>query len=609
MSTTGVTYYKLENGYPGDVTKGCGLSGSEIDKNFHFLRGYDVRDGEISNGKIILNRVSGEEIVIDGLNDFVANIADGRGVKVTVDEEGSYFDKDRFELHIALNYALSGETGTTEDFVISGFRIEHDRVYVGDGLYGNGNVSSPITLNPIHKTGFYKSVNAFIDCTKEGNSLPEDKGDGDRYLTKEKISKIGLEYLPSVLEDISRRLETEGKGWRIPTVDDWNGLLNGAEDCDWQDSHGSSTNSGYYGKDAGFRLKNNEWNEERFVGNGFNVVPTEEGTLGMVARFWSSTTDKIKEITRKVFTQNDGRVFQEGGANRQDNWASIRLVRDYDDRPVLDAEEIDGTIYNCSGFTYILNGVETRKIWTLENVSFSRYLQDGTARVPLLSTEEEDEYAYYINEYNAELGEWLKKKLEPNDCLVIKEYEGEEPNSEFILMPEGVLENRTKLIMDGVFEGVQVEIDRLDAKIDDETERAKNAEDKLDEEIERIKTGLTEVVAIIDEEISQTNDRIDSLIDDVSALTQHVDEQVDRLDNKLNEEVARVDTRIDNEIADRKANDLIYENITVGPNLTGELKNSAGKKMDISFEGNYSEYNPNDQEDGWSIFECMTDSE
>ena len=62
MSTTGVTYYKLENGYPGDVTKGCGLSGSEIDKNFHFLRGYDIKTGEFEDGKIILTRVNGDEI-------------------------------------------------------------------------------------------------------------------------------------------------------------------------------------------------------------------------------------------------------------------------------------------------------------------------------------------------------------------------------------------------------------------------------------------------------------------------------------------------------------------------------------------------------------------
>ena len=621
MSTTGVTYYKLENGYPGDVTKGCGLSGSEIDKNFHFLRGYDVRDGEISNGKIILNRVSGEEIVIDGLNDFVANIADERGVKVTVDEEGSYFDKDRFELHIALNYALSGETGTTEDFVISGFRIEHDKIFVGEGLYGSGEIDNPLRANPIFETGFYKPVKEFIDFSANtAATMPtENVENGDRYLTYEKTPKYGLKYNTAALNDIIERLEAVGRGWRVPTADDWNGMLNAYEDCDWRE-HGSSTDSGYYGKDAGRALKDISWPDndpEQKV--GFKVLPTDRDDNGrLTTTFWSSTTDKIKEITSKTFRENNGKVYQRGKDDQESTYAYIRLVRDFDDGAFKSAEMIDGVPYDCVVLSSVTdNNISSTKIWTVQNAYFSKYFINGdpdgmNALKAELDNGEDDgaEWYYYINEWDN--GEWLKKRLDENDCLVIEKYSGQPDNSEYIVTFEDGkygIENRTGKIISDVMEGVQPEIDRLDAKIDDETERAKNAEDKLDEEIERIKTGLTEVVAIIEDEISSTNDRIDSLIVDVSALTEHVDEQVDRLDNKIDEEVARVDTRIDNEIADRKANDLIYENITVGPNLTGELKNSAGKKMDISFEGNYSEYNPNDQEDGWSIFECVTDSE
>ena len=54
---SGVTYYKLsENIYPGDTTKGCGLTGPEIDGNFHFLRGYDIKTGDLSSPSVPSSR-------------------------------------------------------------------------------------------------------------------------------------------------------------------------------------------------------------------------------------------------------------------------------------------------------------------------------------------------------------------------------------------------------------------------------------------------------------------------------------------------------------------------------------------------------------------------
>ena len=45
----GVTYYKLEQRYEGDRTKGCGLTSAEVDANFHFLRGYDIKDATLAD--------------------------------------------------------------------------------------------------------------------------------------------------------------------------------------------------------------------------------------------------------------------------------------------------------------------------------------------------------------------------------------------------------------------------------------------------------------------------------------------------------------------------------------------------------------------------------
>lgn len=69
MALSGVTYYKLnckKSGYIGDKTKGCGLTGAEIDDNFHFLRGYDIYNAgwDQKQNAIILKRVNGDELKI-----------------------------------------------------------------------------------------------------------------------------------------------------------------------------------------------------------------------------------------------------------------------------------------------------------------------------------------------------------------------------------------------------------------------------------------------------------------------------------------------------------------------------------------------------------------
>lgn len=69
MALSGVTYYKTnceKSGYIGDKTKGCGLTGAEIDDNFHFLRGYDIYNAgwDQKQNAIILQRVNGDELKI-----------------------------------------------------------------------------------------------------------------------------------------------------------------------------------------------------------------------------------------------------------------------------------------------------------------------------------------------------------------------------------------------------------------------------------------------------------------------------------------------------------------------------------------------------------------
>ena len=62
----GLIYYKLDasvHGFPGDITKNCGLRGEEIDGNFNFLRAQDIQSISFDeNGTLIaLGNVEMEE--------------------------------------------------------------------------------------------------------------------------------------------------------------------------------------------------------------------------------------------------------------------------------------------------------------------------------------------------------------------------------------------------------------------------------------------------------------------------------------------------------------------------------------------------------------------
>ncbi len=599
MSTTGVTYYKLENGYPGDVTKGCGLSGSEIDKNFHFLRGYDIKTGEIEDGKIVLTRVNGDEIVIDNLDEFVAGIADERGVKVTVNEEGSYFDKDRFELHIALHYALSGETGTTEDFVISGFRIEHDKVYVGEGLAGNAQADAPIHLSPVYKTGFYKSVDYFIDFENQesGFGLPDGKTAGDRYLTREKTTTNGLKYNASAVTDIARILESEGHGWRVPTAEDWNGLLNFYEDCDHK-NHGSSTNSGFYGENAGKVLKHGSWAPDEGV-TEFKILPTDiDSNEKKQTIFWSSTKDKINELTSKVFLEGEGRVYQHGRDDQPSSFAYLRLVRDYDSGEFRDVEYINGVPYECVQMIHDIDGNEVTKIWTVQNVYFSKYYENwinehsdeingAWAQQPGIIEEGEEDviWYYYINEWDGK--EWVKHRLDEDDCVIIKyDKDGNPIHREYRIDENGELRDRTQ--------------DNID-----------NVKDYVDEKI-------ASAVTVIGEVISEVEDRIDDIEGDLSGKTQELWDAIEDANGKIqdiNTEIGDIHTDI-NEITDDvqgikdkdllKKGDYIIEAVGGIKDEDGEygIKNNSEETIiTIQFSGDFSKYNPNNQASGWTISE------
>lgn len=67
--TKGIIYYKLDSDYhyAGDSVKGCGLTGGEIDGNFHFLRGYDISSFDMSQDQeeLVITRLNGDKLSVN----------------------------------------------------------------------------------------------------------------------------------------------------------------------------------------------------------------------------------------------------------------------------------------------------------------------------------------------------------------------------------------------------------------------------------------------------------------------------------------------------------------------------------------------------------------
>jgi len=69
----GITYFKLMNPrYGDDKTKGCALTGAEVDANFNFLRGYDIEKiAIVDQTNLEFKRVNGEVISVDLMDEEV----------------------------------------------------------------------------------------------------------------------------------------------------------------------------------------------------------------------------------------------------------------------------------------------------------------------------------------------------------------------------------------------------------------------------------------------------------------------------------------------------------------------------------------------------------
>lgn len=458
----GLYFYKLLSPYQEDVTKDCKLTINEIDHNFVTLKNSDIKDivYDEENGSLILTQNDGEQLI----------------AKLDLSHFTKDFDVKWDEEKTALVFQYDGKEVVIDEFIsalvdnsITNIVEEIISQTITDNtLTGVGIGDNPLGINPIEIPGTYKAVECVIDKTK-GEYLPNEEyiKKGVRYLTYENLNLYGKLYNYESIKKINEDLKN---GWRVPTKDDWDNMLNAIELCDIDKNHQSKICNIKSGKYAGKFLKDrdywqiNEGNNDLLLCDdncitcegdepqynplltngvdvyGMSVLPAgygdSNGTLnyqGSHAEFWTLTETERTDVFTKRLSYNSSAIEQIAESPKA--LCSLRLVKDYNGNNFMGIETINGITYR----TVLMPSMNTEHhyaIWLASNVAFNNDRYNPIA--PINVDNIIDEYAYYINEWNGFT--WLKKQLSNGDSLVIKVGPDGDNNREYQLI-EGKLIN------------------------------------------------------------------------------------------------------------------------------------------------------------------------
>lgn len=472
MAKNGIYFYKLSSPYSQDITKLCRLSINEIDSNFFNLESYDIESAEFIREEktLVLTRVNGDKLIVD-LSDMVydleanANCTDS-GVTLTMHYDGKNGEKDiRVDNLITLDMLRN----KIEELIGTDILT---KVITDGTLKGYGTLDSPLGLNGTERTGQYAPVISRLDLT-EGDKLPEVAKLGTRYATVEYVNDYGYLYNGDGVKKISDHIEEEGRGWRVPSKEDWDKMLNLIEPCENRNHDSASCHRelglvagkylksacGWVGQplcecgetipDTGCTVSGNTPGDYIDDGEGYgvpevnldgpqgvdkygmNILPVGVAVLDGYGRpqyssfrekaaMWTTSfvhgdVDQDKYV--KVFDWNKAGVTQV--AECPTPYYGVRLVKDYDGSNYFDTEYIDGVPYKTILFP------EIRQIWLASNYAkkegFIEYSAGGEVPevLPVNNGEvSEKRKAVFLNEWNGCY--WEKKEMQEGDTVVVQ---------------------------------------------------------------------------------------------------------------------------------------------------------------------------------------------
>lgn len=579
LKERGIYYFKLGSEYflyDEDEQRLCGLTGAEIDSNFHFLSGFDIKDVEInySAGTVVITRVNDEyePIVLDITQAHPNNLV---------------YSAETGELRLVY------PDGT--ELLADGFFIDEGKydlkVYTDGTLTGLGTEYSPLALSRLERTGTFAPVETLV----ESGNVEDYKG--KRILTKELIDDYGHLYTYAEVEAIQAALEAENSPWRVATKQDWDEMLNAMEDEEHRDHDTCEDTT--CGLAAGSILKSNRYweysagitseNNGHYVGfdalpvgyaqsRGF-LMPSEDGDIegfGTLAGFWTyqvadycEDSDnpfvKVLRTTDDVYQQQENKLASH----------SVRLVREFTPECDEEYETILGSSYPVGVITGVCD--DYSKVWTLSNFysvgnGFSGKTIEGE-NIPKL-----DKYAYFINECDGQ-----KKRMKEGESVVILE---NNPNRhEFRIVDGELVDTYHEIDKDiaTLSANILTHIDEFSAGTVTEFENVRN---EIVELSANTVAALTDFRTRTTEVIVSVNDRLDNKINELSAGTENL---VSELAANTEAAIVTLSANTDNAIrtlesdVNRFASDTINEIVAIKSDVA-TLKTDSATKEELNEE-------------------------
>lgn len=395
-------FYKLLSTYPKDITKNCKLLPNEIDHNFATLEDNLISSVTFSNEthNLVLTRMNGEALTVN------------------------------------LDRIVQKPCCCDETEIVA--------------------VELPMKLEA--KTGFHKPVNEFINLVdkNEGMPYPSTLKVGYRVLSKEYYNENGNLYNFKSAMAINDSLKN---GWHIPSLEEWNAMLNEMELCERHKTHDTLA-EGYFGKYAGKFAKNDKWEkadcievDNAVLDNGTNEELAEKvinpngidkyglniGSTGFKRTncvdlidekidglyFTTTVNDLLNAPYLKKFKNDKAQVGTLIGSSK--NYYAIRLVKEYNSNEYSEYQTIDGLTYR----TVVLKGLDGKYyVWLASNFRSQRY--------DYYKLKNESNVVYYINEWNGE--EWLKWRLGEHEEIVVLKNKQQMTSKKFVLIKDELVQ-------------------------------------------------------------------------------------------------------------------------------------------------------------------------
>jgi len=595
----GLYFYKLVSPYKEDVTKNCKLTVNEVDSNLLNLKDEDIANGEFDKktNTLKLTRNNGDVIGIDlaslmnngitlddyhfaGTGSCTGDCSDKNsfGFKYTTndkDENGNPVEK-KFKIEFSdvdgklwvtdsdNNKHLIGTFETDKTKKAEKDENKYLREVITDGsVLGNGKSGDPVRLNPTEKSGYYSPAKSLIDTRDDnGSGLPVNPCKGDRYVTLSCSSSAGRLYTMDGVKEIESKLKA---GWRIPTKQDWDNMLNAIEPCQYQ-NHNDIHCHVQLGKLAGKQLKSTEcWNKTATSGTpsddtylyddkvaeekpispegtdkyGFNVFAGGYGVdknediikFNKEAKYWTSS-QTIKgegfDYYVKQFQFNKSGVIQI--TECPEHFLSLRLVKDFNGSNNYGAEVIGGNTYK----TVLLPSLNTEHgftVWTAANINedvkdeneliYNEFYKDCAGCKP----------TYILHEWDGNM--WTHKVMVEGDTIVIHDPISKDDfvDSEYRIV-DGKLINTNQQAYNDILSKTTPLINLVKSALETETEERKNADEALKEKSDNLEKKL-------DKEISDREEGIKDVRKDLEAVAEHVINETDDIKDALAKEITK----------------------------------------------------------------------